>query len=125
MAPDFFKRANEQSAVLAQPQTDKERQEAYRALLACPTCAPVLTRVILVSAYQGSYVCCAVSAKVLVECRANLLSILLQPLVLDLWLQIVASLIQSYCGSLLTFAKEVLFCRSADTSAAPSVSQLS
>ena len=40
MAPDFFKRANEQSAVLAQPQTDEERLEAYKALLACPTCAP-------------------------------------------------------------------------------------
>ncbi|KAK9838315.1 hypothetical protein WJX81_004110 [Elliptochloris bilobata] len=37
MAPDFFKRANEQSAVLAQPQTDEERLEAYKALLACPT----------------------------------------------------------------------------------------
>ena len=40
MAPDFFKRENEQSAVLVQPQTDQERLEAYKALLACPTCAP-------------------------------------------------------------------------------------
>lgn len=62
MAPDFFKRANEQSAVLAQPQTDEERQEAYRALLACPTCAPGFIRVFLVQVLRGPVVRGAVSA---------------------------------------------------------------
>jgi ferredoxin len=37
MAPNFYKRANEQSAVLAQPETDEDRLEANKALLACPT----------------------------------------------------------------------------------------
>lgn len=39
MAPKFYKRVSEQSAVLAQPETDEERLEANKALLACPTCA--------------------------------------------------------------------------------------
>ena len=62
MAPDFFKRANEQSAVLAQPQTDEERQEAYRALLACPTCAPGFIRVFFTKVLRGPGVCGAASA---------------------------------------------------------------
>jgi hypothetical protein len=37
MAPNFYKRKNEQSAVLAQPETDEDRLEANKALLACPT----------------------------------------------------------------------------------------
>ena len=37
ISPSFFKRKNGQSAVLAQPQTEEERIEAFEALLSCPT----------------------------------------------------------------------------------------
>ena len=37
ISPAFFKRKNGQSAVLAQPQTEDERKEAFQALLSCPT----------------------------------------------------------------------------------------
>ncbi|EIE27165.1 Metallo-hydrolase/oxidoreductase [Coccomyxa subellipsoidea C-169] len=37
MAPDFFKRKNSQSAVLAQPETKEQRLQAFQALLSCPT----------------------------------------------------------------------------------------
>ncbi|CAL5228056.1 g11121 [Coccomyxa viridis] len=37
MAPEFYKRKNQQSAVVRQPETEDERIEAFRALLSCPT----------------------------------------------------------------------------------------
>lgn len=37
MAPEFYKRKNQQSAVVRQPETEEERIEAFRALLSCPT----------------------------------------------------------------------------------------
>jgi hypothetical protein len=37
MAPEIYKRKNQQSAVLAQPQTEQQRLLAFQALLSCPT----------------------------------------------------------------------------------------
>lgn len=42
IAPDVFKRVGDQTAVVAQPQSEEEKVLSMQALLSCPTCALLL-----------------------------------------------------------------------------------
>ena len=37
IAPEFFGRENEQSAMIRQPETEAERVQSFQALVSCPT----------------------------------------------------------------------------------------